>query len=111
MVPAPCGGQCSRFEPFAPHCLDFTELPTRRGRSARNCTLPLPINKNSHPYSLEDVIEALVVDQTTLQEDVKKAIQQYRIDLNISPVAWSHLQLERKLYILTGGIELPDDLW
>ena len=54
------------------------------------------------PYHVEDVVQALLADHNMLNDGIKKYIKQYKVDLNHRQSAWTRLQVERNLYVLTG---------
>ncbi|KAJ9575419.1 hypothetical protein L9F63_025631, partial [Diploptera punctata] len=53
-------------------------------------------------YQVEDVLQALLADHSLLGENVKKYVRQLRVDLNHRQSAWTRLQVEKNLYVLTA---------
>jgi protein tyrosine phosphatase domain-containing protein 1 len=54
------------------------------------------------PYHVDDVVQALLADHNTLSDGIRKYIRQYKVDLNHRQSAWTRLQVEKNLYVLTG---------
>ncbi|XP_042238187.1 protein tyrosine phosphatase domain-containing protein 1-like isoform X2 [Homarus americanus] len=50
----------------------------------------------------KEVYEALLVDHSVLNVELKKQLKSYRIDLNVKQSAWEKLKTETNLYLLTG---------
>lgn len=54
------------------------------------------------PYHVGDVAQALLADHNMLSDGTRKCIRQYRVDLNHRQSAWTRLQMDKNLYVLTG---------
>jgi protein tyrosine phosphatase domain-containing protein 1 len=54
------------------------------------------------PYHVDDVVQALLADHNMLSDGTRKYIKQYRVNLNHRQSAWTRLQMEKNLYVLTG---------
>jgi len=54
------------------------------------------------PYQVDDVVHALLADHNVLSDGIRKYIKQYKVDLNHRHSAWTRLQVEKNLYVLTG---------
>jgi protein tyrosine phosphatase domain-containing protein 1 len=54
------------------------------------------------PYHVDDVVQALLADHCMLEDGMRKYIRQYRVNLNHRQSAWTRLQMEKNLYVLTG---------
>lgn len=48
------------------------------------------------------MVKAILADHNLLREGMKKYIRQYRVDLNYKQSAWTRLQTEKNLYVITG---------
>jgi len=48
------------------------------------------------------VVQALLTDHNMLSDGIRKHIKQYKVDLNHRQSAWTRLQVEKNLYVLTG---------
>ncbi|XP_023712308.1 protein tyrosine phosphatase domain-containing protein 1 isoform X2 [Cryptotermes secundus] len=59
-------------------------------------------NEKFIPYHVDDVVQALLADHNLLSDGIRKGIRQYRTDLNYRQSAWTRLQMEKNLYVLTG---------
>jgi protein tyrosine phosphatase domain-containing protein 1 len=72
------------------------------------CSEVLYVNLNQlilfllKPYHVDDVVQALLADHNMLSDGMRKYIRQYRVDLNHRDSAWTKLQMEKNLYVLTG---------
>jgi len=54
------------------------------------------------PYHVDDMVQALLADHNILSDGIRKYIKQYKVDLNHRQSAWTRLQVEKNLYVLTG---------
>ncbi|KDR18115.1 protein tyrosine phosphatase domain-containing protein 1-like [Zootermopsis nevadensis] len=59
-------------------------------------------NEKFVPYHVDDVAQALLADHNVLSDGTRKYIKQYRVNLNHRQSAWTRLQMEKNLYVLTG---------
>ncbi|XP_075221216.1 uncharacterized protein LOC142324243 [Lycorma delicatula] len=59
------------------------------------------IYDGSKIYTVDDVIDAIIIDHETVSENIKKQIRQYQSDLNRQS-SWKTLENESNLVVLTG---------
>ena len=62
----------------------------------KNCGIYL------QPYQADDVVQALLADHNMLNDSVKKYIRHLRVELNHRQSAWTRLQVEKNLFVLSG---------
>lgn len=53
-------------------------------------------------YKAEDIVEAILADHTNINEELKKAISQHKINLNHGKSSWASIHTENSLTVLTG---------